>query len=153
MIEIREVKKKDLELLANIYSLIYFNVPAKEDMSYEDSFSYLEYFYKHQPDLFLCAIEDNIPVGAVMSILRPCANGLYLSDTEVFVIEDYRNKNLGLKLLSKQFEIADAKYNVNYSKTLCYKTDNNWYEKAGYSVQNDIVVLKCNIQKFLENNV
>lgn len=41
MIEIREVKKKDLELLANIYSVIYLNVPAKEDMSYEDSFSYL----------------------------------------------------------------------------------------------------------------
>lgn len=151
MIEIREVKKKDLELLSNIYSVIYLNVPLKKDMNYEDSFSYLEYFYNHQPDLFLCAVEDNLPVGAVMSILKPCSNGLYLSDTEVFVIEDYRSKNLGLKLLSKHFEIANAKYNVNYSMTLSYKTNNNWYEKAGYSTLDNVSVLKCNIHKFLEN--
>lgn len=62
---------------------------------FDTALSYMNYFYHYQPDLFICAYDDDIPIAAVMSTLKPYYDGLHLTETELFVSEDYRGQNIG----------------------------------------------------------
>lgn len=53
MITFKEVEEKDLSILASLFSVIYLNIKTDESWTYPTALSYMQYFYEHQPDLFV----------------------------------------------------------------------------------------------------
>ena len=91
---IHEIREKDLSILSNLFAIAHLNNNPEENWTYKTALSYLEYYYHHQPDLFLVAYsEDGIPIGAVMSVLKPSFDGNYLTQIELFVAEDIKNED------------------------------------------------------------
>lgn len=153
MITFKEVKEKDLSTLARIYSVVYLNIKMGETWTFETALSYMQYFYHYQPDLFICAYDDDIPVGAIMSTLKPYYDGLHLTETELFVLEDYRGQNIGKKLLEMHFELAIAKYDASRIDAITYINNPDspldWYKKIGLEPINNLVVLQGNLEDCL----
>lgn len=150
MITFQEVKEKDLSILASLYSVISFDSKPEENWNNSTALSYLTYFYHLQPDLFLCAYDDDIPVGAVFSVLKPYWNGMRLSELEVFVSEDYRDQNIGKKLLENHFELAMAKYHVSSVNTVVHQDYLSWFQKIGLEAFYDRITLYGNIENCLQ---
>ncbi len=154
MITFKEVKEKDLSILASLYSLIYLNIKMGENWTYPTALSYMQYFYHYQPDLFICAYDDDIPIAAIMSTLKPYFDGIHLTETELFVSQDYRGQNIGKKLLEMHFELANAKYDATHIDAITYiNNDNsplNWYKKIGLEPVSNLVVLHGNLKDCLK---
>lgn len=154
MLTFKEVEEKDLSILASLYSIIYLNTRISESWNYDTALSYMNYFYHYQPDLFICAYDDNIPIAAIMSTLKPYYDGLHLTETELFVSEDYRNQNIEKKLLEMHFELAIAKYDASYIDVITYinNFDNplDWYKKIGLNPVSNLVVLHGDLENCLE---
>lgn len=154
MITFKEVEEKDLSILASLYSVIYLNIRMGESWNYDTALSYMNYFYHYQPDLFICAYDDDIPIAAVMSTLKPYYDGLHLTETELFVSEDYRDQNIGKKLLEMHFELAIAKYDASRIDAITYinNTDSplDWYKKIGLRIADNLVVLHGDLENCLE---
>ena len=114
----------------------------------------MQYFYHYQPDLFICAYDDGIPIAAVMSTLKPYFDGMHLSNTEIFVSEDYNALNIGKKLLETHFELANSKYNARHIDTITYKnildTPLDLCKKVGLKPNHDLVVLNGNLENCLK---
>ena len=66
MITFNQVKEEDLSVLANLYGITNLNI-NEENWTYSTALSYINYFYQHQSDLFICAYDDKIPIGGIMS--------------------------------------------------------------------------------------
>ena len=145
MITFKEVNEKDLDILANLFCVVYLNIDTKETWTYSTALSYIQYFYHYQPDLFICAYDDDIPIAAIMSTLKPYYNGMHLTGTELFVSEDYRDQNIEKKLLEMHLELANAKYDVSYIDTIAYKNISddslNWYKKVGLTPDFNLVIV------------
>lgn len=154
MISFKEVKEKDLPILASLYSVIYLNIKMGETWTYSTALSYMQYFYHYQPDLFICAYDNDIPIAAIMSTLKPYYDGIHLTETELFVSEDYRGQNIEKKLLEMHFELAIAKYDASHIDAITYINNTNsplnWYKKIGLETSNNLVVLHGNLKNCLE---
>lgn len=154
MITFKEVEEKDLHILANLYSIIYLNINMGENWTYPTALSYMHYFYHYQPDLFICAYDDNIPIGAIMSTLKPYYDGLHLTETELFVSSDYRGQNIGKKLLEMHFELAISKYDASYIDAITYinhpKSPLDWYKKIGLEPNTNLVILNGKLDNCLK---
>lgn len=154
MITFKEVQEKDLDVLASLYSVIYLNIETKETWTYETALSYMQYFYHHQPDLFICAYDDNIPIGAIMSTLKPYYDGMHLSGLDIFVSEDYRNQNIGKKLLEMHLELANAKYDVSHIDTIINKNISdyslNWCKDVCLETNPNFTILNGSLDNCLK---
>jgi len=154
MITFKEVQEKDLEILASLYSIIYLNIEANETWTYETALSYIQYFYHHQPDLFICAYDDDIPIGAIMSTLKPYYDGMHLSNLDIFISEDYRDQNIGKKLLEMHLELANAKYDASHIDTIINKNISddslNWCRDVGLEINADLIILHSNLDNCLK---
>lgn len=154
MITFKEVKEKDLSILASLYSVIYLNIKMGETWTYPTALSYMQYFYHYQPDLFICAYDDDIPIAAIMSTLKPYYDGLHLTETELFVSEDYRGQSIGKKLLEMHFELAIAKYDASHIDAITYINNPDspldWYKKIGLEPNPNLVVLNGNLEDCLK---
>lgn len=147
MITLKEAHEKDISTLANIFSAI--NI--EQNWTYDSSLSYLQYFYKYQPDLFICAYDDNIPIGAIISTLKPFSDGMHLSSVELFVSEDYINQNIEEKLLEAQLEVANSKYHASYINTITNTNSSvSWHEKIGLKPISNLVILKGDLKYCLK---
>lgn len=82
---IRLVQKTDIEELAKIYKDLYNNANIGEYWTVEKAYDLLIYWYQRQKDLFFVDIENNAPVGAIVSGIKVWFDGLRLTDTEIFV--------------------------------------------------------------------
>lgn len=154
MITFKEVKEKDLSVLASLYSVIYLNIETSETWTYPTALSYMQYFYHHQPDLFICAYDEGIPIGAIMSTLKPYYDGMHLTGLELFVSEDYREQNIGKKLLEMHLELANAKYDVSHIDTIVNKNISddslNWCKNVGLDINSNLIVLNGNLDNCLK---
>ena len=154
MITFQEVKEKDLSILASLFSIIYLNIKTDENWTYDTALSYMQYYYHYQPDLFICAYDDGIPIAAIMSTLKPYWDGLHLTQTELFVSEDYRGQNIGKKLLQIQFELAIAKYHASNINAIAYidheATPLSWYNSIGLEAVSNMTLLSGNLEECLK---
>lgn len=82
---IRLVQKTDIEDLSKIYKELYDNADIGENWTLEKAKDLFMYWYEKQNDLFFVAIEDNVPVGAIVSGVKAWFDGPRLTDTELFV--------------------------------------------------------------------
>lgn len=154
MITFKEAREKDLPILASLYSVINLNIEKSETWTYETALSYINYFYHYQPDLFICAYDEDIPIAAIMSTLKPYYDGMYLTGLELFVSEDYRNQNIGKKLLEMHLELANAKYNISHIDTIVRKNISddslNWCKDVGLETSSNLIVLSGNLDNCLK---
>lgn len=153
MVIFKEVEEKDLNILASLYSVIYLNNRTKENWTYHTALSYMNYFYHYQPDLFICAYDDNIPIAAIMSILKPSSDGIHLIQTELFVSEDYRNKNIEKQLLEKHFGLAISKYDASHIDVITHINNADcplsWHKKIDLEPVSDVILLHGDLESCL----
>lgn len=150
---IRQVEKKDIEALAIVYKDLYDNVDIGECWSIEKAKELLMYWYEKQKDLFFVAIEDNTPVGAVMSGVKNWFDGLCLIDTEIFVSNKYQHKNIAKKLMLEHLKTAKFKYNVNMIEFHTYGAEDefpqNWYKRIGFNKDEELIIMNANVEEVL----
>ncbi len=111
---IRPVSKDSLPELAEIYANAYKPLVKQlgEKWTKESAVLLLNYWYKVQPDLFLCAYDNktNRPVGAIVSGIKPWWDGPHLNDAELFVGIPYQNRGIGTALCREHYRLAIEKY-------------------------------------------
>ena len=110
----------------------------------------MQYFYSHQPDLFICAYDDDVPIGAVMSTLKPYYNGMRLIQTEVFVSSDYEEQNIKEKLLEMHLKLASSKYHVSNICTISDNSSLDWFNKIGFEPNSNLDVLQGSLENCLQ---
>lgn len=110
----------------------------------------MQYFYSHQYDLFICAYNDDIAIGAVMSTLKPYYDGMHLIQTEVFVSSDYEEQNIKEKLLEMHLKLASTKYHVSHICTIIDNNSLDWFNKIGLEPNSNLSVLQGSLENCLQ---
>lgn len=153
-VSIKPVEKKDLPELAKIYVELYDKAGIDEHWTQDTAYKLLKYWYDTQPDLFICAYENNLPVGAVMSGVKPWWDGIHIQDTEIFVSKKYQNRGIAKMLYKEHYQLAIEKYNVTVMEALTYEDENGfplkWYLKQGFEVIDNLVIISGNVKEALE---
>lgn len=151
---IHEVREKDLSILSNLFVIAHLNINSQEDWTNTTALSYLEYYYRHQPDLFLAAYCEDIPVGAIMSILKPSFDGIHLTQLEFFVAEEIKDQDsneVKVQLLSNHLELADAKYHPTQIDGIISRNDvANWQQIMEIEIDPSFVFLHTKLDKALK---
>ena len=150
MITFQEAKEKDLKILASLYSVALLDLKPEENWTNPTALSHLNYFYNIQPDLFICAYDDGIPIGAIFSVLKPYWDGLHLTELEVFVSKDYQGKHIGRKLFENHFALAISKYNVTSVHLTVLQDYLSWFQKIGLEAFYDRITLCGSVETCLQ---
>ena len=154
MLEIRNVKTKDLSILAKMYTGLYKSSILNENWSNDRSEALLDFFYKNQSDLFIVAEIDGKIIGAIMSLVKPWHDGNRLIETEVFVSTDYQKQGIGSRLFLEHFKLAMEKYDVKIIEAHTYEDEKGyplkWYKKQGYTVIDEWYVINGNVKESYE---
>lgn len=147
---IHEVREKDLAILSNLFATTHLNDRIEEDWTPATALPYLEYYYHNQPDLFLVAYSEDIPVGAVMSLLKPSFDGTHLTQLELFVaaeIKEQDSNEVKKQLLSNHLELADAKYHPTQIEMMATKNvATDLQNMLGIEIDSSLVVLRSNFE-------
>lgn len=154
MINISNLKnEKDLEAIAEAYSSYYANSVLEEKWTKESALEMFRYFFDKNPDLLFVAYDDEKPIGAIMSLLKPWWDGKHLEDTELFVCEEYRKSGLAKQLFKAQFTYAIEKYNATVLEAHTYEDENGfpycWYERLGFETIDDWKIISGDIKKIV----
>lgn len=150
---IRLVEKEDLGQLAKIYKDLYDNVDIGETWTIEKSYDMLMYWYEKQKDLFFVCIQNEEPVGAIVSGVKSWFDGLRLVDTELFVSKKYQNKHIAKKLMIEHLKQAKIKYNVTMIEFHTYGAENefpqNWYKRIGLEKDEELIIMNGSVEEIL----
>ena len=150
---IRLVQKSDIEELAKIYKDLYDNADIGENWTIEKAYDLLMYWYEKQKDLFFVDIEDNIPVGAIVSGIKAWFDGLRLVDTEIFVSDKCQKKHIGKSLMLAHLKEAKVKYNVSMIEFHTYGAEDefpqNWYNRIGFEKDEELIIMHADVDNVL----
>jgi GNAT superfamily N-acetyltransferase len=154
MINISNLKnKEDLEVIAEAYANYYANSILEEKWTKTSALELFKYFYDKNPDLLFVAYDDNKPVGAIMSLLKPWWDGKHLEDGEVFVCEEYKRQGIAKQLFKTLFTYAIEKYDATVLEAHTYKDENGfpycWYERLGFETVDDWKIISGDIKKIV----
>ena len=152
---IRLVQESDIEELAKIYKELYDNADIGENWTIEKAYDLLMYWYEKQKDLFFVDIEDDVPVGAIVSGIKSWFDGLRLVDTEIFVSTKCQKKHIGKNLMLAHLEEAKVKYNVSMIEFHTYGDESefpqNWYNRIGFKKDEELIIMHANVDNVLNN--
>ncbi len=152
---IRLAKKEDIPELAKIYKDLYDNVDIGEDWTIEKATELLTYWYNKQSDLFYVAIEDDKPVGAIVSGIKSWFDGNRLVDTEIFVSNDYQGRHIAKDLTIYHLRQAKLKYNANTMEFHTYGDETefpqNWYNRIGFKKDDELIIMNGDIEDVLNH--
>ena len=150
---IRLVQKSDIEELAKIYKELYDNADIGENWTIDKAYDLLMYWYEKQKDLFFVDIEDNVPVGAIVSGIKTWFDGLRLVDTEIFVSNKCQKRHIGKNLMLTHLKEAKMKYNVSMIEFHTYGEENefpqNWYNRIGFEKDEELIIMHANVENVL----
>ncbi|MFZ5955672.1 MAG: GNAT family N-acetyltransferase [Nanoarchaeota archaeon] len=152
-LKIRQIKKDDLDTLAQIYTEVYEVFDIGEKWTKETAYPMLEYWIKKQPDLcFLCELDGKI-MGAFCTCVKPWWDGNHLSDAEFFIHPDYQKIGIGTKLLRFSLQQAIKKYKVIRLEAFTPrdKYPLEWYTKIGFEEIKEWAMISCNPKRILDN--
>lgn len=151
---IRLVQKSDIDELASIYKELYDNADIGENWTIERAKELLLYWYDKQPDLFFVDIEDDIPVGAIVSGVKSWFDGPRLIDTEIFVSNKCQKKHIGKNLMLEHLKAAKIKYNACMIEFHTYGEESefpqNWYNRIGFEKDEELIIMHANIEEVLQ---
>lgn len=156
-ITIRQIQKKDLKKLAEIYTVVYQkfdekNKCFKERWTIESSKKLLKHFFDRQQDLGFVAECNKKIVGAFIVEIMPWWDGNHLKNGEIFIHPDYQKQGIGTKLLEKVYKKAIKKYNVISFDTFTFRKEEfplNWYKSHGFKVSDEFVMISGNVRIML----
>ncbi len=152
---IRLVQKSDIGELAAIYKELYDNADIGENWTVDKAYDLLMYWYEKQKDLFFVDIEDDVPVGAIVSGIKSWFDGLRLVDTEIFVSNKCQKKNIGKNLMLTHLKEAKVKYNVSMIEFHTYGNENefpqNWYNRIGFKKDEELIIMHADVDNVLNN--
>src|SRR3989304_6390534 len=149
-VKILRATEKDIKELAQIYAKIWKKLG--ENWTKTTAKIVMEDFIKSQPDLIFKAVVDGKIVGGSMAKVKHYL-GIKLSDTELFVLPEYRNQKVGKKLLQKLIQEGVKKYHVKIFEGI---TDGRkefplkWYEKIGFK-KTGYIHIEGNTKEILKN--
>lgn len=147
-------KESDLEIIAGEYADYFSSSVLQEKWTKESAALMFKYFYNNMPDLFFVAYDNDKPVGAIMTSLKPWWDGMHLEDGEIFVCKEYRHRGVAKILIKKLFEYAIDKYNVTTLEAHTYEDENgfpySWYKKLGFETIDDWKIISCDIKKIVK---
>lgn len=150
---IRLIQKSDIEELAIIYKELYDNADIGENWTIERAKELLTYWYEKQPDLFFVDIEDDKPVGAIVSGIKSWYDGLRLIDTEIFVSSKCQKKHIGKSLMLEHLKAAKVKYNVSVIEFHTYGDEDefpqNWYNRIGFKKDEELIIMNADVEDVL----
>lgn len=152
-INLRLVKKDDLQSLAEIYILAYNPLNIGEKWSPESAYKLMGYMFEDQPDLFFVAEVIEKIVGAIVASVRPWWDGNHLIEGEIFIHPDYQKKGIGVKLIKKLFTTAKEKYGVVAWDTYTHKVYENplaWYKSLGFEEIKHWTMITGDVDKVLK---
>lgn len=153
MLNIRLIKKEDLDALAEVYAFVYKVFNSGENWTAESAKEMLNYWLEKQPDLAFLAESDGKIVGAFLSGVKPWWDGVHLFDGELFVHPNFQNKKIGKALLKKVLEEATEKYNAKIFDAFTYNGYEfplSWYKKIGFHVINEWTMFSGDIDEVLK---
>ena len=152
---IRLVQKSDIEELAQIYKNLYDNADIGENWTIEKAYDLLMYWYEKQKDLFFVDVEDDIPVGGIVSGIKTWFDGLRLIDTEIFVSKKCQKKHIGKNLMLAHLKEAKVKYNVSMIEFHTYGKEDefpqNWYNRIGFKKDEELIIMHADVNNVLKN--
>ena len=138
MYSLRLVKKDDLETLSKIFSDSFTNISPDKPWEQKYALEYLKYWFEKQPDMFLCACDDNDNlVGAIATNIKPWRTGMRCTDGVVFVDINFQKRGIATLLLKEIISKAKDKYGVEIFEAITFSEKEfplTWYEKIGLSV-------------------
>lgn len=152
--KIRQMQKKDLKKLSEIYAEVYATFNVGERWTESAAKKLLAHWLEKQPDLALVAECNGKIAGAFVAGVKPWWDGNHLSDGEIFVRPKFQSKGIGKELSKALYAKALKKYKVvcwdayTFKKTkfpLC------WYESQGFKVNKDWVMIFGSVKKALSN--
>lgn len=151
-IQIRLMKKGDLECLAEVYTKVYEVFDVGERWDKKSAYKLLEYLFKHQSDLAFVAEYDGQIVGAFLTLVKPWWDGKHLVEGEVFVHPDYQQRGIGTKLMKVAFKTAKEKGVVACDGVTFkeFKHPLSWYKRLGFKEIKDWTIITCDIEKVLK---
>ncbi len=151
-INIRQMQKRDLQQLAEVYTLVYQKFDIGEKWTIETSKKLLSYWFDKQPDLAFVAEYESKVVGAFVSRIKPWWDGNHISDGEIFVHPDYQKKGIATKLSIALYEKALKKYDVVSFDAFTFKKTKfplRWYLSQGFVQNEDWTIISGNIKSIL----
>ena len=153
-ITIRQMRKEDLQKLAEIYVLVYQKFDIGEKWTVETSKKMLSHWFDKQPDLAFVAESDGQVVGAFVAGIKPWWDGNHISDGEIFVHPDHQKNGIGKKLSIALYEKALEKYDVISFDAFTFKKTKfplQWYLSQGFKLNEDWTMIYGNVNSILTN--
>jgi len=153
-LKIRNITKKDLDKLAEIYTETYKVFEVGEKWTKKSSYGLLEYWLKRQPDLCFLAEYNGKIVGAFVAGVKPWWDGNHLVDGEIFIHPDYQNKGIGKALSKYMYETAINKYQVVRFDTYTFKMTKfplSWYKSQGFEEIDEWTMISADLKEVLKN--
>jgi len=151
-IKIRQMRKGDLQQLAEIYAVVYQKFDIGEKWTAKKAKKLLFYWFGKQPDLAFVAEFNGQVVGAFVAGIKPWWDGNHISDGEIFVHPDYQNKGIATKLSIALYEKALEKYKVVSFDAYTFKKTKfplSWYLSQGFIQNEDWTMISGNVRSIL----
>lgn len=131
---IRPLKKEEISAVASIYTEAFNKAGINEKWTQEKAEEFMNWWFKHQPDLFFVAIYKGQLIGGIVAGIKPWWTGRNLVDGELFVHPDFQKQGIGKELLRALLEEAIRKYEIIEFESLADKSHEfplSWYRKLG----------------------
>jgi len=151
-IKIRQMRKEDLQQLAEIYSVVYQKFDVGERWTVKTAKKLLSHWFDKQPDLAFVAEYESKVIGAFVAGIKPWWDGNHISDGEIFVHPDYQKQGIATKLSIALYEKALEKYKVISFDTYTFKKTEfplSWYLSQGFIQNEDWTMIFGNVKSIL----
>ncbi len=150
--KIRQMRKNDLQQLAEIYVAVYKKFDIGEKWTIRTAKKLLSYWFGKQPDLAFVAEFNGQVVGAFVAGIKPWWDGNHISDGEIFVHPDYQKKGIATKLSIALYKKALKKYKVVSFDAYTFKKTKfplNWYLAQGFMQNKDWTMISGDVKYIL----
>jgi len=151
-VKIRQMRKEDLQRLAEIYALGYQKFDIGEKWTVGAAKKLLSHWFDRQADLAFVAESDGEAVGAFVAGIKPWWDGNHISDGEIFVHPDHQKKGIATKLSVALYEKALKKYNAVSFDAYTFKKKRfplSWYLSRGFVQNEDWTMISGNVKSVL----
>lgn len=151
-IKIRQMRKEDLQQLAEIYTIVYQKFDIGERWTAETAKKLLTYWFDKQPDLAFVAEFNGQVVGAFVAGIKPWWDGNHISDGEIFVHPDFQKRGIATKLSIALYKKALEKYKVVSFDAYTFKKTKfplSWYLSQGFIQNEDWTIISGDIKTIL----
>lgn len=145
--------ENDLEEVTYAFIKAYAESPWNEEWSFRKAYGRINDLFNIANSVCVVCTEGNRIVGAVFSLIIPWTIGYQLEIRDFFVDSNHHNKGIGSFILDQLSSYCDIKERLEvvlYTKRV--PKLQHFYEKNGFSLNNDTIYYSKVISKEENNN-